>query len=335
MLIDGTFIEDTYAEAFGLRAARLLVTSDTAAWAQTAALSMTGFATSIIACGCEAGMEGPAPAATPDARPGVNVLLFARTVADLQDQVVRRVGQCVMTAAGASCYDALGPADDTVRLGSLLRFFGDGQQTSKRIDPALSDAARPPRAATPAGPGAAPVRPRRLWRIPVMDGEFVVDDRCGVRKGVAGGNFLILGRTPEITLAAAERAVNAIRLLPEVILPFPGGVVRSGSKVGSKYRKLIASTNSPYCPTLRGVVETALPPDVESVLEIVIDGLTVEAVGAAVAAGARAACGPGIVRIGAGNYGGRLGKYLFHLRPLLSGTTPPGPGAAPGSAATR
>jgi len=306
MLIDGTFVEDTYAEAFGLRAARLLVTSDTAAWAQTAALSMTGFATSIIACGCEAGMEGAAPAATPDGRPGVNVLLFARTVADLQDQVVRRVGQCVMTAAGASCYDALGPTDDSVRLGSLLRFFGDGQQTSKRIDPALAEAA------------AAHVRPRRLWRIPVMDGEFVVDDRCGVRKGVAGGNFLILGRTPETTLAAAERAVAAIRLRPEVILPFPGGVVRSGSKVGSKYRKLIASTNSPYCPTLRGVVETALPPDVESVLEIVIDGLTVEAVGAAVAAGVRAACGDGIVRISAGNYGGRLGKHLFHLRPLLS-----------------
>ncbi|HEV8200905.1 MAG TPA: formylmethanofuran--tetrahydromethanopterin N-formyltransferase [Candidatus Polarisedimenticolia bacterium] len=311
MLIGGTFIEDTYAEAFGLRAARLLVTSDTAAWAQTAALSMTGFATSIIACGCEAGMEGPAPAATPDGRPGVNLLLFARTVADLQDQVVRRVGQCVMTAAGASCYDALGSADDSVRLGSLLRFFGDGMQTSKRIDPALAEAA-----------GAGAVRPRRLWRIPVMDGEFVVDDRCGVRKGVAGGNFLILGRTPEATLAAAERAVAAIRLLPEVILPFPGGVVRSGSKVGSKYRKLIASTNSPYCPTLRGVVETALPPDVASVLEIVIDGLTVEAVGAAVAAGVRAACGDGIVRIGAGNYGGRLGKYLFHLRPLLSGAAP-------------
>jgi formylmethanofuran--tetrahydromethanopterin N-formyltransferase len=258
-------------------------------------------------------MEGPAPAATPDGRPGVNVLLFGRTVADLQDQVVRRVGQCVMTAAGASCYDALGSADDSVRLGSLLRFFGDGQQTSKRIDPALAEAA-----------GAGTVRPRRLWRIPVMDGEFVVDDRCGVRKGVAGGNFLILGRTPETTLAAAERAVAAIRLLPEVILPFPGGVVRSGSKVGSKYRKLIASTNSPYCPTLRGVVGTALPPDVESVLEVVIDGLSVEAVGAAVAAGVRAACGDGIVRIGAGNYGGRLGKYLFHLRPLLSGAAPPG-----------
>jgi formylmethanofuran--tetrahydromethanopterin N-formyltransferase len=283
-----------------------VITADTPAWAQTAALSMTGFATSIIACGCEAGMEGPAPGSTPDGRPGVRALVFARSVADLQDQVVRRVGQCVMTAAGASCFDDLGPADESVRLGSLLRFFGDGQQTSKRIDPALAAAA-----------GGKAVRPRRLWRIPVMDGEFVVDDRCGVRKGVAGGNFLILGRTPEATLAAAERAVAAIRRLPEVILPFPGGIVRSGSKIGSKYRKLIASTNSPYCPTLRGVVETALPDDVTSVLEVVIDGLSVEAVGAAVAAGARAACGDGIARIGAGNYGGRLGKHLFHLRPLL------------------
>jgi formylmethanofuran--tetrahydromethanopterin N-formyltransferase len=311
MLIDGTLIEDTYAEAFGLRAARLLITSDTPAWAQAAALSMTGFATSIIACGCEGGMEGPGPESTPDGRPGVLALLFARTAADLQDQVVRRVGQCVMTTAGASCFDALGPAEESVRLGSLLRFFGDGQQTSKRIDPALAEAA------------SGRVRPRRLWRIPVMDGEFVVDDRCGVRKGVAGGNFLILGRTPEATLAAAERSVDAIRRLPGVILPFPGGIVRSGSKVGSKYRKLIASTNSPYCPTLRGVVPTALPPEVESVLEIVIDGLSVEAVGAAVAAGARAACGDGIVRIGAGNYGGRLGKHLFHLRPLLALPDPP------------
>lgn len=332
MLIRGTLIEDTYAEAFSLRAARLVITSDTAAWAQTAALSMTGFATSIIACGCEAGMEGPAPESTPDGRPGVRALLFARSVADLQDQVVRRVGQCVMTAAGASCFDDLGHTDESVRLGSLLRFFGDGQQTSKRIDPALAEAARDATLAEAArgGPaGGAPVRPRRLWRIPVMDGEFVVDDRCGVRKGVAGGNFLILGRTPEATLAAAERAVAAIRRLPEVILPFPGGIVRSGSKVGSKYRKLIASTNSPYCPTLRGVVETALPDDVTSVLEVVIDGLSVEAVGAAVAAGARAACGEGIARIGAGNYGGRLGKHLFHLRPLLGGGPPSAGGGGP------
>jgi formylmethanofuran--tetrahydromethanopterin N-formyltransferase len=304
MRIDGTFIEDTYAEAFTLRAARLVVTADEERLARTAAAAMTGFAASIIGCGCEAGLEGPRPEATPDARPGVRVLAFARDAASLQDQLVRRVGQCVMTAATASCFDDL-PPGETVRLGSMLRFFGDGWQTSKAIEPSLALA------------GENAVRPRRLWRVPVMDGEFVVDDRCGVVKGVAGGNFLILGTSSRATLAAAERAVAAIAAIPRVILPFPGGIVRSGSKVGSKYRALAASTNSPYCPTLRGQVATALPDEVDSVLEIVIDGLGRDDVAAAMAAGIRAACGAGVARISAGNYGGRLGKHLFPLRPLF------------------
>jgi formylmethanofuran--tetrahydromethanopterin N-formyltransferase len=294
MDIDGTFIEDTFAEAFALRAARLVITGASEALARTAATAMTGFATSIIACGAEAGIEGPLPRSTPDGRPGVRVLLFARSAKDLQEQLVRRVGQCVMTAASSACFDDL-PSEETVRLGSLLRFFGDGHQTGKRLD-------------------LPPAKARRLWRIPVMDGEFLIDDRAGVVKGVAGGNFLILGRSPEATLAAAERAVAAIRAVEGVILPFPGGIVRSGSKVGSKYKALVASTNSPYCPTLRGIVASALPGDVTSVLEIVIDGLSVDAVRTAMAAGARAACGKGVVRLSAGNYGGRLGKHLFPLR---------------------
>lgn len=304
MQIGGTFIEDTYAEAFTLRAARLLITADSAAWAEIAARSMTGFATSVIGCGCEAGLEGVPPQSTPDGRPGIRVLVFARSAADLQDQLVKRVGQCVMTSAGSACYDDL-PGDERVRVGSVLRFFGDGHQISKRLEAELFPEA-----------GA---RPRRLWRIPVMDGEFIVEDRFGVRKAVAGGNFLILGASRPAALAAAERAAAAIRKVPGVILPFPGGVVRSGSKVGSKYKKLIASTNSPYCPTLRRDVESVLPDGVTSALEMVIDGLTREDVERAMAAGLRAACGDGIVRLTAGNYGGRLGKHLFHLRPLLGG----------------
>jgi formylmethanofuran--tetrahydromethanopterin N-formyltransferase len=304
MHIDGTLIEDTYAEAFTLRVARLTITADSPRWAEIAGRSMIGGATSIIGCGCEAGLEGPPPD-TPDGRPGRRVLLLARSAADLQEQLVRRVGQCVMPAAGSACYDDL-PSEETVRLGSMLRFFGDGHQIAKQIDAGLQG-----------GPPGA--RARRLWRIPVMDGEFVVDDRCGVRKGVAGGNFLILGTTARTTLAAAERAVSAIDTVPGVILPFPGGIVRSGSKVGSRYRKLIASTNSPYCPTLRGLVPSALPENVTSALEVVIDGLSSADVEAAMAAGIRAACGPGVVRIGAGNYGGKLGKHLFHLRRILAG----------------
>ena len=305
MEIDGTFIEDTYAEAFTLRAARVLITSDTGRWARIAATTMSGFATSVIACGCEAGVEGPDPESTPDGRPGVRVLLFARSTETLAEQLFLRVGQCVMTAAGSACFDDL-PSEETVRVGSRLRFFGDGHQISKRLEP------------LPGGKGTN-ARARRLWRIPVMDGEFVVEDRFGVRKGVAGGNFLILGETPESALAAAERAVEAIGTVPGVILPFPGGIVRSGSKVGSKYQKMIASTNSPYCPTLRRSVETRLPDEVAATLEIVIDGLTLEDVERAMRAGLRAACGRGVRRLAAGNYGGKLGKHLIRLRPLLAG----------------
>jgi formylmethanofuran--tetrahydromethanopterin N-formyltransferase len=320
MEIKGTTIEDTYAEAFGLRAARLLITAETEAWAATAARAMTGFATSIIACGCEAGLEGPRPDATPDGRPGVRVLVLARSREAIQEEIVRRVGQCVMTAATSACWDDL-PSEESVRLGSMLRFFGDGHQTSKRLDPSLG------RLAEGHGGAGAPARfrSRRLWRIPVMDGEFVVDDRCGVRKAVAGGNFLILGRSTRETLDAATRAVDAIGRVPGVILPFPGGIVRSGSKVGSKYRRLLASTNDPYCPTLRRTVTTALTDEVASVLEIVVDGLGEDEVRAAMAAGIRAACGPGVVRISAGNYGGRLGKHLFPLRPLLEDAAGRGP----------
>ena len=301
MQINGTSIDDTYAEAFGLRAARLLVTADSPEWAAIAARALAGLATSVIGCGCEAGLEGPAPERTPDGRPGVRVLLLAPKTGQLREQLVKRIGQCVMTSVGSACYDDL-PSDETVRVGSVLRFFGDGHQSSKRIEAALNPESG---------------RPRRIWRIPVMDGEFLVDDRFGVRKAVAGGNFLIMGRSAAAALTAAERAVTAIQAVPGVILPFPGGVVRSGSKVGSRYRKLAASTNSPYCPTLRRSVKSALPDDVESVLEIVIDGLTAQEVGRAMAAGVRAACGDGVARITAGNYGGRLGKHLFQLRPLL------------------
>jgi formylmethanofuran--tetrahydromethanopterin N-formyltransferase len=304
--IDGVDIDDTYAEAFGMRAARLIVTGADLEWARTAAGVMTGFGTSVIGCGCEAGMEGPLPEATPDGRPGVRVLLFSTSAKAVEDQLVSRVGQCVMTCPSASCFDDL-PSEERVKVGGKLRFFGDGFQISKLLEPSL--AGNGARSAGAAG--------RRLWRIPVMDGEFVVDERVGVRRAVGGGNFFIMGRTEEATRDAARRAAAAMREVAGIILPFPGGVVRSGSKVGSKYRKLPASTNTPYCPTLRASVASALPPEAASCLEIVVDGLDEPSVARSMAAGIRAACIPGIVRISAGNYGGKLGKFQFHLHRLL------------------
>ena len=298
LTVKGVRIDDTFAEAFGMRATALLITADTPRWARQAARTMTGFATSVIGCGCEAGVDYELSAKrTPDGRPGVRVLLFAISTSELQKQLQARVAQCVLTSPGSACFAAI-EGEEALRLGNALRYFGDGWQISKRFNE------------------------RHFWRIPVMDGEFVCEATTGLtKKAVGGGNLLIVGRSTETTRAAAEAAVAAIAKIPDVIMPFPGGIVRSGSKVGSKYKGVPASTNDAFCPTLRGAVNTALDADSASVLEIVIDGLTSEAVAAAMRAGIGAIVelGPkrGATRITAGNYGGKLGPHHYHLRDLV------------------
>jgi formylmethanofuran--tetrahydromethanopterin N-formyltransferase len=295
LAINSTPIDDTFAEAFPMTAARLIVTAETPEWAQTAGTVATGYAASVIGCDAEAGMERTLTAEeTPDARPGVSLLLFAFNRDALQKAVVNRVGQCILTCPTTACYNGLPVVKDkAIRVGGTLRFFGDGFQFSKKLEG------------------------RRYWRMPVMDGEFTCEDLFGTTKGVAGGNFLILGESQKAALAATQAAVAAMRRVPGVILPFPGGIVRSGSKVGSRYKKLRASTNDAYCPTLRGLVQTALPEGTNAVYEIVIDGLDLPAVEEATRVGVRAACLPGVTRISAGNYGGNLGPFHLHLHKLL------------------
>lgn len=294
---NGVEIVDTFAEAFPIKAARLLITAATAKWAHTAATVMCGNATSVIACDVEAAIECElTPEETPDGRPGVSVLIFGFSVDALGKAVQNRVGQCVLTCPTTACYNGIFdcPKEKRIRVGGAIRYFGDGFQKSKKIDD------------------------RRYWRIPVMDGEFVCEDYFGTITGVAGGNLLICGTEIATTLQAAEAAVDAIRIGRDVALPFPGGLVRSGSKVGSRYPKLKASTNDAYCPTLRGIVTTELPPDCQAVYEIVMDGTSFDAVKEAMRRGLHAAVEqPGVLRITAGNYGGKLGKHHFHLRELL------------------
>jgi formylmethanofuran--tetrahydromethanopterin N-formyltransferase len=267
-------------------------------WARHAAVAATGFATSVIGCGCEAGIERELGAdETPDGRPGLAILLFAVSGKELAKQIERRVGQCVLTCPTTAVFAGIAEGD-AVALGKNLRFFGDGWQASKMI-------------------GGV-----RYWRVPVMDGEFVVQETTAVVKGVGGGNLLLLARDTACALAAAQAAVAAMRRLPNVVLPFPGGVVRSGSKVGSKYAALSASTNDAFCPGLVGLVAASeLNGDTRCVLEIVIDGLTEADVAAAMRAGLDAALAigehGGLLRISAGNYGGKLGPYHFHLHQLL------------------
>jgi formylmethanofuran--tetrahydromethanopterin N-formyltransferase len=294
----GVRIVDTFAEAFGMRAARVVITAQSPDWARTAAQSMTGFATSVIGCKVEAGIEAELlPEETPDGRPGVSVLVFAFDAEGLTSRMVERVGQTILTCPTTACFDGLPQATERVIVGGQLRHFGDRFQSSKFLNG------------------------HRYWRIPVMEGEFLVQEAIGIQKAIGGGNFLILATDQASALAAAEAAVEVMRKVRGVILPFPGGIVRAGSKVGARrYKKMIASTNDAYCPTLRGRVgvTSALPDGVNSVFEIVVDGLDRSAIEEALRAGIEAACKPGVVEISAGNYGGKLGKHHFRLHDLMT-----------------
>ncbi len=303
LILNGIRVEDTFAEAFDMAGTALVLTADTAEWAMIAAVTMTGFATSVIGCGAEAGIDAVlSPDDTPDGRPGVRVLLFGFDAGGLKDQLLRRVGQCVLTSPGSAVYAGIAWDDPNaakaIKLGGAIRYFGDGFATAKRIDG------------------------RRYWRTPVMDGEFVCEHSVPTIQGaVGGGNLLFLGRRFPDTLRVAEIAVAAARTIPDAILPFPGGVVRSGSKVGARTKGMMASTNDAYCPTLKGRAGSLLPPEVDVVLEIVIDGLSAGAVSAAMRAALHASTAAGadlgLVAVTAGNYGGNLGRHHFHLRDLL------------------
>src|ERR1700760_561770 len=249
-------VQDTFAEAFPMRFARLLITAATPGWAHEAARSATGFATSVIGCKCEAAIERVLDRSeTPDGRPGTAVLLFAMDREGVGKRVVERVGQGAMTCPTTARFDGLPDADRTAALGSTLRYFGDGFQASKVI----------------AG--------RRFWRIPVMDGEFLVSEAVGVGRGVGGGDLVIGAGGDDAALAAAQAAAEAMRG-EGIALPFPGGIVRSGSKVGARTSKSMpGSTNHQMVPTLRAQIRDSLVPDgVAAVLEIVIDGVSEEAV---------------------------------------------------------
>lgn len=286
-----------------MRYCRIIVTGRNRRWLEAAVDSFCGYGSSVIGCDAEVGVEQWLESSgTPDGRTGVGILVFGFSSKAVQAALVNRTGQCLMTcpttavyAGGGGEFETEGESVERMPLGKHLRFFGDGYQKSKLIED------------------------RRFWRIPVMDGEFLVEDSVVIQKGVAGGNLLILAKDQDAGLASAERAVDAIDKLTEVITPFPGGVVRSGSKVGSRYPSLRASTADAYCPTLRGRVESNLPENVNCVYEIVIDGTSIEAVSNATRTGIDAAVGEGVVSISAGNYGGKLGKHHFYLHDIMEG----------------
>jgi len=303
--VNGVEVEDTFAEGFPMWGSRVIITAVNRRWAETAASSMTGFATSVIGCDCEAGVEREVPPEeTPDGRPGTSVMLFGFSKKRLKASMLNRIGQSVLTCPTTAAYNGIpeGEADAMLDVGRSLRFFGDGYQVKMRM-------------------GDGWLGRRRFWRVPVMEGEFLIEARFGARRGVAGGNLLVLGTTEGAALEAAERAIEAIHAVPGIITPFPGGLCRSGSKVGSRYAFLKASTNTPFCPSISHTFPgSKVPEGVNSVIEIIINGLDIGSVSGAMAAGIRAAVEvEGVRGITAVNFGGKLGKYKIHLRECLGG----------------
>jgi formylmethanofuran--tetrahydromethanopterin N-formyltransferase len=300
-------VQDTFAEMFPLWAARVLITAYNDKWALIAANTTTGYATSVIAASAEAAIERTVPASeTPDKRPGILIQIYNKDRFELKHSLMGRIGQCTMTCPTTAAFNGL-LGKRVLLIGSSLRYFGDGFQKK------------------------AMVGGRKCWRIPVMEGDFFVEDGFGATEAVAGGNFMIFAKTDAECLAASEAAADAIRAqVPDVIMPFPGGLCRSGSKAGSLKYKLKASTNHPYCPTLRTLVpDTVVPEGVTCVYEIVMNGLSLDAVKKGMKEGVTAAIGvPGVVKISSGNYGGKLGPFKAYLREAI-GVPLPEPAAAP------
>lgn len=309
-LVQGVEIEATFAEAFDMKATRIIVTANDRQWLEEAASAVTGFASSVIACGVEMGVERWLDASeTPDGREGVAILAFAVSGGELEKQIPRRAGQCILTCPTTALYAGI-VGDKTVYpkrvpLGKTLRYFGDGHQIAKVLTSAVDDDLG-----------------RRFWRVPVMDGEFVCEHDVPRVDGVGGGNFILLGDSIEAVTKACRAAIEAMNHVTGIITPFPGGVTRSGSKVGSKYKALFASTNEAYCPTLKHVVENELDSRTQAVLEIVIDGMSADEIANSMRIGIHAACEAagqhGLHRVSAGNYGGKLGRHHFHLHEVLA-----------------
>lgn len=302
MELNGVEIEDTFCEAFGGFFTRILITAKNEKWVKIAALASTGYGTSTIHCDAEAGIDIFVPSdKTPDNRPGVIVMFFKTKKDQVSNVVMNRLGQCVLTCPTTACYDALDGSlapekEFEIKIGANLKFFGDGFQ--EKIEGKF---------------------PFEAWSIPVMEGEFIVQSMAKVGKGILGGNFLIIGENQDAALEAAEKAIDAIKDVPNLIAPFPGGIARSGSKVGSKYSFLNASTNDPLCPTLKNKTENSILREGDNcVYEVILDGAMEEAIKTALKIGIEAAVKvPGINRISAGNFGGKLGRFQYRLYDIL------------------
>ncbi len=295
-------IDDTYAEAFKSIYVEFLITARDRTWLEHGVNAVTGHGSSTIMCDSEAGLDryvgpgGDESFKTPDGRPGAIVQLhlprFRKDrVEALEKAALARISQNVLTCPTAACFNLL-DTETYYHMGRKVAYFGNGyQKRDERYG-------------------------RKVWLVPILGGEFVIDRRLGYTDGLMGGNLWLFGDSVDSALEAAERGVAAVMKEPGVIMPFPGGVAGSGSKAGSKYKFAIASTYEKFCPTLQDLSGAGLPKGVKSVMEIIMNGKDLPSIIKATQAAIKAAADtPGLIMISAGNYGGKLGKSFIYLHP--------------------
>ncbi|MDO5851053.1 MAG: formylmethanofuran--tetrahydromethanopterin N-formyltransferase [Methanobacteriaceae archaeon] len=295
--MNNTIIDNTYAEAFPAKLSEILITAETKELALIAAQTATGYATSFIGCPAEAGIDQFIPEnETPDNRPGYSIIICQTTTKKLENQLLERIGQCILTAPTTAVYNLLPESETQTNTGFKLKFFADGYETKETINN------------------------RTMFKIPIMSGDFIIEENIGIIDAIAGGNLFIEANTQKQALKGAQNAINAIKKVPGAITPFPGGIVASGSKIGSqKYSFMNATTNHQFCPTLKDTInDSKLGKDINGIYEIVINAKDMETIKKATKeAILNASKVEGVQIISAGNYGGKLGKYHIHLEELF------------------
>ncbi|MEM2028741.1 MAG: formylmethanofuran--tetrahydromethanopterin N-formyltransferase [Candidatus Bathyarchaeia archaeon] len=297
------FIEDTYAEAFEGLYFRILVTASDKRILIKAAEDATATPSTVIGR-IEGGIERWVPKnETPDGRLGV-ILQFWSGIDERKpvEEAVRRfyrelsyrIRQDILVKPFTSVFDACPNPIGKVDTLELIGHCGDGYEWIERR------------------------YGREMIIVPIMVPDFKIERFLGYGRGVMGGNFWYMCRTKRAVLEAGRKALRAISQIESVVTPF--NICAAGSKPETKFPQIGPTTNHPYCPSLKSRLrsESKVPEGVRYIPEIVINGLTLDSVQEAMRAGIRAAMSvKGVVRISAGNYGGKLGKYIISLREIM------------------
>ena len=299
-----TEIEDTYAEAFEGLYSRAIVTADDEEVLRRAAMDATA-TPSIVIGRVEGGVEKwLSEEETPDQRRGAILQFwggidkrkpFNDAIKKFEVELSYRIRQDILVKPFTALFDTHPKPEGKIDTMERIGHCGDGYEWMERR------------------------YGREIIVVPLMASDFRIERYLGYGRGVMGGNFWYMCKTKEAVMEAGRKALDAIGQVEGTITPFD--ICSAGSKPETKFPWIGPTTNHPYCPSLKKQLakESKVPEGVNYIPEIVINGASIDAVKEAIKAGINTAREvDGVLRISAGNYGGKLGKYKIYLKELFS-----------------